>query len=87
MHCALAALLDEDPEGCFFVAEKRGKLFKRITLPVEDNPDFITITPKPVALCAAPHILPPVFFAYLDFTIFITVSHLRQFHEIRTFVS
>lgn len=21
MHCALAALLDEDPEGCFFVAE------------------------------------------------------------------
>lgn len=24
MHCALAALLDEDPEGCFFVAEKGG---------------------------------------------------------------
>lgn len=33
MHCALAALLDEDhPEGCFFVAEKGGKLFNRITL-------------------------------------------------------
>lgn len=32
MHCALAALLDEDPEGCFFVAEKGGELFNRITL-------------------------------------------------------
>lgn len=33
MHCALAALLDEDPGGAAFcVAEKRGKLFNRITL-------------------------------------------------------
>jgi len=47
MHCALAALLDENPEGCFLCGG--------------DDPDFITIISKPVALCVAPHILPPFF--------------------------
>lgn len=33
MHCALAALLDEDPEGCFLRGgERGGELFNRITL-------------------------------------------------------
>lgn len=32
MHCALAALLDEDPEGCFFCGGEKGELFNRITL-------------------------------------------------------
>lgn len=32
MHRALAALLDESPEGCFLCGGERGKLFNRITL-------------------------------------------------------
>ena len=46
MHCALAALLDEDPEGW--------EMCIRDSAAVEDDPDFITIISKPVALCATP---------------------------------
>jgi hypothetical protein len=69
MHCALAALLDEDPEGCFLCGGEKGETFQSYHAAVEDNPDFITIISKPVALCAAPHILPP-FFSHISISQF-----------------
>ena len=52
-----AAILDESPEGCFLCGG--------------DDPDFITIISKPVALCVAPHILPPFF----------CISRFHNFHN------
>ena len=61
MHCALAALLDEDPEGYFLCGGERGETFQSYHAAVEDDPDFITISSKPVALCAAPAYFAAVF--------------------------
>ena len=74
MHCALAALLDEDPEGCFLCGGEKGETFQSYHAAVEDNPDFITIISKPVALCVAPHILPPFF----------RISRFHSFHNCLT---
>ena len=61
IHCALAALLDEDPEGCFLCGGERGETFQSYHAAVEDDPDFITIISMPVALCAAPAYFAAVF--------------------------
>lgn len=72
MHCAFAALLDEDPGGCFLCGGEKGETFQSYHAAVEDDPDFITIISKPVALCAAP--------AYFAAGLF-CISQFHNFHN------
>jgi hypothetical protein len=78
MHCALAALLDEDPEGCFLRGGERGETFQSYHAAVEDDPDFITIISKLVALCAAP--------AYFAAGLF-CISRFHNFHSCLMFAT